>query len=197
MLEHLFGSNTRIKLLQLFLNNAEKEYFVRELTRLLNAQINAIRRELQNLEDMGLIEVIEIDKDGDPQNRKFYRTNPKFLLLPELKNIIQKSQFIMERKFADSLQKIGDVHFLALTGSFVGEANIPTDILIVGHIEQGKLKLKLKNFEENFKREINYTLMEPEEFNYRRNVADRFLYSILDSKKIVIIDRIMNTNVLE
>jgi len=190
MLEQLFGSYTRMKLLQLFLSNPEEKYFVRELTRILDSQINAIRRELENLSDFGII--ILVEDDGEDANRKFYQTNSKFVLFPELKSIFQKSQFLLEKKFANALKKAGKIYYLALTGSFVGDKNIPIDLLMVGNMNKKKFLKILKSFEKDLHREINYTLLDKEEFNYRRSVADRFLYSILDADKIVLVDEIFN-----
>jgi hypothetical protein len=48
-LKALFSSQTRVKLLSVFLLHPEEEYFIRQLTRLLGEQINSIRRELENL----------------------------------------------------------------------------------------------------------------------------------------------------
>ncbi|MBD3360044.1 MAG: hypothetical protein GF365_05060 [Candidatus Buchananbacteria bacterium] len=194
MLEQLFGSQTRVKLLQLFLNNPEDKYYVRELTRVLNSQINAVRRELQNLETMEIIRVVTDEDDNAQKSRqKFYQSNVKFILYPELKSIIQKSQFLLNKKFANSLKKAGKLYYLALTGFFVGDKDAPIDILVVGRFKKKSVERILKNFEKNFRREINYTILDKEEFDYRRSVADRFLYSILDSEKIVMIDEVMNT----
>jgi len=190
MLEQLFGSQTRIKLLHVFLSNPEEKYFVRELTRALDSQINAVRRELENLEDLGIIMIVE--EGEEKSRRKFYQSNSKFVLFPELKSIFQKSQFLLEKKFAKAMKRIGKIYYLALTGSFVGDKNIPIDVLVVGRINKNKFLKILKGFEKDLKREINYTLLEKEEFNYRRSVADRFLYSILDADKIVLIDEIFN-----
>jgi len=190
MLEQLFGSHTRMKLLQLFLSNPEEKYFVRELTRMLDSQINAIRRELENLSDLGIIFLVESNESE--ANRKFYQSNTKFVLFPELKSIFQKSQFLLEKKFAKALKKIGKIYYLALMGTFVGDKNIPTDLLIVGNINKKKFAKVLKSFEKELRREINYTLLDKEEFDYRRSVADRFLYSLLDAEKIVMVDEIFN-----
>ena len=63
MLEQLFSSKTRVKLLKRFLNQKEdKDYFIRELTRVLGEHLNSIRRELTNLEDLGLVLSQEKDK---------------------------------------------------------------------------------------------------------------------------------------
>ncbi len=190
MLEQLFGSQTRMKLLHLFLSNPEEKYFVRELTRMLDSQINAIRRELENLEELGII--ILVEDNLEEGKRKFYQSNTKFVLYPELKSIFQKSQFLLEKKFAKALRKAGKINYLALTGTFVGDKNIPIDLLIVGNLQKKKFIKILKSFERDLRREINYTLLDKEEFDYRRSVADRFLYSILDADKVVLIDEIFN-----
>lgn len=196
MLEQLFGSQTRSKLLQVFLTNPETKYYVRELTRALNSQINAVRRELQNLEDLEIIKVIEDEKGSEAHNadskRKFYQVNPKFIIFPELKSIFQKAQFLLEKNFARELKKSGNVHYLALSGFFVGDKESPIDMLVVGNLEKRSFDKVLKNFEKDFRREINYTFLNKEEFDYRRSVADKFLYSILDANKIVLIDEIFN-----
>jgi predicted transcriptional regulator len=192
MLEQLFGSQTRVRLLQIFLSNPEEKYFVRELTRNLNSQINAIRRELENLEDLGAVKVVEETGEHKSQKKKFYQSNIDFILYHELKSIFQKAQFLLEKKFAKAVMKIGKVHFLALTGTFVGKKDVPIDIIAVGTMSKKKFAKLIKDFQKNLKRELNYTLLDREEFNYRRSVADRFLYNILDSDKIVLIDEIFN-----
>jgi len=192
MLEQLFGSQTRVRLLQIFLSNPEEKYFVRELTRNLNSQINAIRRELENLEELGAIRIVEEKGEQKQQKKKFYQSNLDFILHHELKSIFQKAQFLLEKKFAKAVSKIGKVYYLALTGSFVGKKDVPIDIIAVGTLSKKKFAKLIKEFQKNLKRELNYTLLDKEEFNYRRNVADRFLYNILDSDKIVLIDEIFN-----
>jgi predicted transcriptional regulator len=194
MLEQLFGSQTRVKLLHVFLNNPEKAYFVRELTRMLGSQINAVRRELENLETIGLIKVVIQEEDVKSSSKmKYFQAVPDFLFYTELKNLIRKNQFTLEQEFSTALQKIGDIRYLALTGKFVGLESVKTDLLLVGDIDKDKFKKLLTIYEKKFNKEINFTLMTVEEFSYRRNVADKFLYSILDNKKIVMIDSLINT----
>ena len=82
MLEQLFGSRTRIKLLRLFLGNPEREYFVRELTRLIDERINSVRRELANLESIGLVKSLSKDK------KRFYQVNDKSPVFEEMRALI-------------------------------------------------------------------------------------------------------------
>ena len=69
MLKKIFGSGARVKLLQQFLLNKDEEFYIRELTRILDEQINSLRRELENLEKIGLL------KSSERNRKKYYRIN--------------------------------------------------------------------------------------------------------------------------
>ncbi|MFH1047844.1 MAG: hypothetical protein V1738_06085 [Patescibacteria group bacterium] len=193
MLDQLFGSKTRVRLLRLFLANQDESYFVRQLTRKIDAQINAVRNELDNLVSMGVVkEVNESDlKSGtgkSAQQRKYYRINTEAVLYPELRALFSKSGVLLEKEFVLKLSRAGKVHYLALMGHFVGESGAPTDIFIVGNLQKDKLSLAVKSFEQAIGREINYTIFTPTEYRYRKDLTDRFLYGILECRKIAVVD---------
>lgn len=203
MLEQLFGSKTRVRLLRLFLRDPQAAYFVRELSRKLGAQINAIRNELGNLEKMGLIAEAEgpaaeaelerkVKRARGKRStmRRYYRLNTDALLYPELRALFMKAQVLLEKDFVRRLTDAGSISYMALTGFFVGEAQAATDILIVGRISKDRTTALIRGFEREVGRELNYTVMTPQEYKYRRDVTDRFLFSILDAKKIVVIDMV-------
>lgn len=203
-LEQLFGSKTRLKLLKLFLNNPDKFYYVREITRETNTRINSIRRELENLQNLGLIIELTSKPKEIAQNKlgknkmnqgrlgkKYFKVNTDFLLYQELKSLLLKSQLLLEKNLIKGIQKLGSVCYLVLTGFFVGQKNARTDILMVGKLNRRRLRALIKNFEKDFDREINYTVLSKREFIYRKDITDRFLYDILENKKLVIIDNLM------
>lgn len=186
MLEQLFGSKTRVRLLRLFLHNPEQAFFVRQLSRKIGAQINGVRNELDNLVQLGIISVA-----GTPhQQKKFYGINSASLLYPELRELFVKARAMCEKDFVHKIGQTGTVSYLLLTGFFVGLAGGPTDIFVVGRVNRDKLAAVIRVFEREVGRELNYTIMTPQEFKYRRDVTDRFLYSILESKKIVVVDEL-------
>ena len=184
MLEQLFGSRTRVKLLRIFLINPDTDYFVRELTRKIRERINSVRRELENLEKMGLI----VAHEG--KQKKYYRVDPNFILYPELRSLILKSQMTVERNLGKKIQQVGQISFLVLTGIFTGMEDIPTDILVVGKVNRTKLKRLVAKFQKDLDKKIRYTVMSRKEFEYRNDLTDKFLYSILENKKIVLTDKI-------
>jgi DNA-binding transcriptional ArsR family regulator len=197
MIEQLFGSKTRVHLLRLFLANQGEAYFVRELTRKIGAQINAVRNELDNLVKMGIVEVVvdngtveaPDDKGRSAQQRKYYRVNTESVLYPELRALFAKAGILLEKDFVQKLEKAGTLNYLALLGHFVGEAEAPTDVFIVGNLSRTKLASAVKNFEKGIGKEINYTVLTAVEFRTRKDLTDRFLYSILDSNKVVVVDK--------
>ena len=72
MIEQLFGSKTRVKLLQLFYSNTNRSYYVREITRKIDEQINSVRRELSNLLSIGII------TSDNTNNKLYYEVNQKY-----------------------------------------------------------------------------------------------------------------------
>lgn len=218
MLNKLFGSNTRAKLIRQFLFNPEKGFYIRQLARDLDLQVNSVRRELENLEGLGLLSSDMADPKNDrdegeycfngiksqkkakkttasekpkgTQEKKYFKANQDFPAFEDLKSLIMKSQILHKDRLSKDLLKVCKPKLLVLTGSFVGRPDIGVDVFIVGRISKEKLKPIIKRLEDDLGREVDFTLMEPTEFKYRREIADMFLYSVLEDKKIVVIDEI-------
>lgn len=195
-LEQLFGSKTRSQLIRLFLENPDQSFFIRQITRILNSQIHSVRRELLNLQDLGLIKVV-VPKDVEQEesqpglrSKKYYQVNKDFLLFRELKNLIEKANLLVQKDMIEKLKSTGDIKLMLLTGMFVHHKNMPTDMLIVGDVDAKKIKHIIEEYEKNINDVIRYTLMDEKEFNYRKEITDKFLYDILINRYIVIIDKI-------
>ncbi len=186
-IEQLFGSRTRARLLTLFLENSDRAFYVRELTRRIDAQLNAVRRELKNLVDVGVVLEVEgkiIPTEG--KEKKFYRANMEFPLFEDLRGVMRKAAVLMNREIVRVLREKGDIDLILLTGRFVDATNVPTDLLIVGTIDPEHLATAIREFERDIAREVNFTSMPKEEFLYRKDVGDRFLATILDAKRVVL-----------
>lgn len=203
MLEQLFGSRTRVKLLSLFLRYPRDPMFVRELTRKIDTQINAVRRELSNLVKLGLIVEIESTEEADPEElgtkktfgvkRKYYMTNSDFPLLPEMTSLIIKAQLMLEKRLDQDIQEYGDVRYLAFLGMFIGKPKAPVDIFIVAdRFDSERLREALQDMEHDLGTEINFSVMSPDEFAYRKEMTDKFLYAILEAPKNVVVDKLHN-----
>lgn len=183
MLKRLFTSTTRVKLLTIFLLNPEQEFFIRELTRELNEQINSIRRELDNLKGLGLL------KTKEKNRKKYYIINKNFSLYPELKAIILKSMSNKD-EISKKISSMGDVDVLIFSGLFVNKDTL-IDLLIVGQLDKEKLEEYLST-ELDTSRPIRFSIMSSDDFLYRKQCKDKFLTELLESP-----DNIVSINRLE
>lgn len=171
-LEKIFGSRTRIKVITLFTVGVKRPYYVREIARIVNERLNAVRRELEILRKVGMLTTRE-DK-----HRKYYTLNPTFVIAGELTSIMQKiGPGIQDVLFKD-IERLGDIKYFCLSGYFTGAAHSPTDILIVGTVHEQRLQQFVAKIEQQLNREITYTPMTENEYKYRRNFNDLFLRQI-------------------
>lgn len=184
-IEQLFGSKTRFCLLKNFCANPEKEFFVRELARLTNNQLNAVRREILNLATLGIL------KEGENKDRKkrFYRLNTNFVLFNEINALLSKSDLLAEKRLVDFIGTLGNLELCFLTGSLVGEKDGVCDLLIVGKINRGALSAAIAEFEREAERTVIYAIFSPEEYQQRKSLTDKFLFNILEGKKIIVADK--------
>lgn len=208
MIEQLFGSKARLKILKLFLLHPEKRFYIRQVARDLKLQLNSVRRELENLEKFGILfssliaaadqeQAATIRKRGKRKSavkpkhgRRYYQANQEFVLFDEIKALIVKAQILYEKDFINKLLKEGRPKLLILSGLFVNNHNSLVDLLVVGKYRKQRLAKIIKELENQLGKEINYTYLNLSEFNYRRNITDVFLYNILEGRKIVVFDEI-------
>ncbi|MCK5416117.1 helix-turn-helix transcriptional regulator [Candidatus Parcubacteria bacterium] len=218
MLGKLFGSRARIRILKLFLNNIDGRFYVRQISRDLDLQLNSVRRELENLTDFGLLKIdLEIreeenldeininqkkkvkkgkgiktslrTKDGRLK-KKYFMVNKNFVLFDEIKTLIMKSQAMYENDIIKKILNFSSPKIFILTGFFVNNPDSDVDMLLVGRINKTKILQVISDFEKEINREINFTILTEEEFIYRRDITDVFLYDILGGKNITVIDEI-------
>lgn len=190
MIDQLFGSKTRVKLLQLFYSNPNRSFYVREITRKIDEQINSVRRELSNLLSIGII------SSDTNNNRLYYEVNQSFEYYEPLRQIfgggIKAAGAAQADVVSDELQdlkQLGNVELVIYSGQFTRDESSGVDILFVGDINQTQLSKYVEELEAKESKELRYAVMAPQEFAYRQKVNDRFLTLLLSSKKQIVLDR--------
>ncbi len=196
MIEQLFGSKTRVKLLQLFYSNPNRSFYVREITRKIDEQINSVRRELANLLSIGII------ASDNTNNRLYYEVNQSYEFYKPLLAVFgqgaaDKTTAPSKKKTSSSpvnterekLKSLGNVEVALYTGQFTRDESSGIDFLIIGDINQHALQKFITELEAQEGKEIRYTVMPAKEFNYRRQIKDRFIDSVLGAKKQILIDK--------
>ena len=191
MLENLFGSKTRVAVLRAFFRSPENPLYVRELTRAIGAQINAVRRELDTLVDMGLLRITADGPAKESAQKKFYSLVPTHPLYLELYDLVMKGDVVAHESLGrDIAQHGGSIVYLGMSGVFTGDKQAPTDMLIVGKLREQSIARRIGEYEKKIGASIRYTLMNEEEFFDRRHMMDKFLYGFFESKLEVVVDTV-------
>ena len=194
MIDTLFGSKTRVKLLHLFLNNSNQSFYVREITRKIDEQINSVRRELSNMVEVGIITSESAD------NKLYYQVNQRYDYYVPLKAIFGdvrnddklvpiQSNTNTVKDYASLFQAVTGLRIVIFSGVLVHGSTSSIDILLVGNIIPSKLKASIRHVEKVEGREVNYTVLPYEEFYYRLSIRDKFITEILNNKHSVVVDR--------
>jgi len=182
-LKAILVSKVRVKLLMVFFSNANEIFYVRQLVRMTNEEINAVRRELENLLEFGLLQK---EQRG---NRLYYFLNPKSLYFEDLLSIICKStdlgaELIRLRPKLGKIKAIfWDLRF-ALKQPFSSDK---IDIVIIADVVMPEITKLIADTQKSMKREINYTVMDINEYEYRKSKRDPFVIGCLMMAKIMII----------
>ena len=213
MIEQLFGSKTRVKLLQLFYSNPNRAFYVREITRKIDEQINSVRRELSNLLSIGII------TSDATQNRLYYEVNQDYEHYRPLAQIFggmaaeeepastsektakketkkaaapapakPKADVSAEHPMAKSIRSLGRVDLALLSGQFTRDDSAGIDVLIVGNVNTTKADKFMADLEKAENKELRYTVLPLDNYQYRVQINDRFINNVLGAKKQVIIN---------
>lgn len=188
MIEQLFGSKTRVKLLQLFLANPGRSFYVRELTRKIDEQINSVRRELSNLLGIGII------KSDSVNNKLYYEVNQGYKHFKALQSIFsveipqQDVSSASQHDLLKRLQQVGSLDIVIASGILVGQDNREVDLLLVGSVNKQKLEKLMATIELEEGGPVHYAVLSEKEFKYRLDIKDRFIITLLSRRHIVLND---------
>lgn len=194
MIEALFGSKTRVKLLHLFFNHPGESFYVREITRKIDEQINSVRRELSNMMVIGIVTCDSSD------NKLYYGVNQRYKYYVPLRAIFSENQVnddamsgvnskMSVNDYKSVLSEIPGVRIAIFSGVLCPGSNASVDVIMAGdNLSASKTRSFIKMIEKHEARDINYTVLSYEDFYYRLSVKDKFISEILNDKHHVAVD---------
>lgn len=185
ILENLFGSKEKTRLLRFFLQNPEQEYDSKEVMR--RNMLNKIkgRKELENLKKLKFI--AERKKKG----KNYYILNQDFIFYPELKNLVAKDNIYPKSRNLDKIKHLGNMKLAVVSGAFINYSKSKADMILVGDdVSRSRLKNLMSALEAELGKEIDFVLMNGEEFKYRLNMLDKFILEFLEGPHEEIINKI-------
>jgi predicted nucleotidyltransferase len=183
MLERLFTSRVRVRLLILFLTHPGEAFYIRQIVRLTGETYNNVRQELQNLAQLGLI------LSERRANATYYQANVQHLLFPELKRIVLKTEAVGDR-LREALTGLRDIRVAFIYGSTAKGTESPSsdvDLMVIGEVDLDALDRAIDSIEEEIGRTVNYTLFRVEEWQKRVAQGHSFLTDVLTHDKIFVI----------
>jgi uncharacterized protein len=184
LLEDIIISRVRVKILSLFLTHPGMIFHVRDIVRRVDEEINAVRRELAHMEDAGMV------AKEQRANRLFYNFRKDYPLYFDLLELVAKTTNL-GMDIIKNRQKLGRLKFAMISGRYVRgmtkKSTNDVDLLIVGSVVLPELSQMVKAEEARREREINYTVMTEEEFEFRKRRRDPFVVSILEGSRVMVV----------
>jgi hypothetical protein len=185
ILEVLFGSKERARLLRFFLQNPDAEYDFPDIVRRNMLKGANVKRELVILKNIKFI--IQRSRKG----KLSYQLNQSFNFYPELKLLIAKSNVYPQCKSIARIGKIGNIKLAVISGVFISYPKSKADMIIVGDaVSKARLNNLMEALEAEIGKEINFALMTSEEFKYRLNMLDKFILEFLEGPHEEVINKI-------
>lgn len=173
----------------MFYSNPNRSFYVREITRKIDEQINSVRRELANLLNVGII------SSETNNNRLYYEVNQKYEYYKPLQQIFGNAPITAATTDEETpdektlLKALGNVELILFTGQFTRDERSGIDILIVGDVNQTQVSKYVNGLEASEGKELKYVTLTPGEYQYRTEVNDRFLTMVMQSKTQIIVDK--------
>lgn len=183
VLKRLISSRVRVQLLAIFLLRPDEAYHIRALASEVEAQYNAVWKELRNLEEAGLLQ------SESTAGRKVYRLNPDFPILSELRQILLKTVSVGDL-VRNALSGMSGIEAAFIFGSFA-EGGIDfesdLDLMILGEVDVALISPVVEEIEKRLSREVNYILFTKEEWESRLAKGDPLASNIRRAPKVMLI----------
>jgi len=183
MIEKIFGSRIRAKILGWFFTHPEESFFVRQIATILREDPTNLSREMSKLENLGILTSKKIG------NTKHFQANPHCAFFRELKGLVLKTAGVAGQ-IKVALERLTGVQFAFIYGSYAkGEekAHSDVDLMIIGDVDLNQLDPLASSLEKRLGREVNYLLFSQVEFQAKKRAKDGFLMDVLGEVKIMVI----------
>ncbi len=183
MLNKILVSEVRVNILKLLLLNPNRAFHIRAIVRQVGAEINAVRRELDNLFEINLV------TRRQSSNKIFYQIETQHPFYSDLLSLVAKEEGVGAAIIKNE-RRIGVIDYAVLSLAFLRgrkSTALDVDLFIVGVINLDVIQNIVKEEEGKINREINYSVMTMEEFMSRKRTNDPFIYRVLTQSRTMLV----------
>lgn len=198
LLAKLLGGQERVKIMRFFLHHDDLSVSLHDLSEKTKSKNSIVRKELTALVSIGFLEkkksrsvIYGGKKDGSIKETVGFKLNTNFPHNQALKDLLFDFELLDKRELAGRFKLIGRIKLFLVSGVFIGNTKSRVDILIVGEaIKRPKAEKIFEQLSAELGREVIYSIMDVEEYEYRYKMYDKFVRDILDMPHEKIIDKI-------
>jgi hypothetical protein len=201
LLARLLNGIERVKIMRFFLHHEEQTVSLADISEKTKSKSVFARKELSLLTSIGFIEkkrtktVVTIGTGkkttSKVQEVNGYKLNPLFPHNKALKELLFDFQAIDKRELASRFKIIGRLKLFITAGVFIGDMKSRVDVLIVGEsINRQKAEKIFEQLTAELGREVIYSIMDVEEFEYRFKMYDKFVRDIMEMEHETVIDKL-------
>lgn len=192
-LNNIFGGQTRVRVMRLFLLNPDRAYEKKDVIAATHEKATEVERAVSSLEKAGLIKRRRYLREGKKSKTKVngWTLNASFLYLTQLRNLLVNGILLKSHDVVRRLSRAGTLKLVVLAGIFIQDWENRVDLLIVGDkLKRGLLERIIHSMEGEIGRELRYSILDSADFQYRMNVGDHLVRDVFDYQHQTILDRL-------
>ena len=181
-LSRLLSSRVKAEVFRLLFGPGVTELHVREIARRAGLSDATIRQELKVLKDLGLV------RARPNGNRTYYSADPDHPLHPEIRNIVLKTNGLVDpirEALTGENVRVAFIFGSVAEGSEGARSDV--DLMVIGSVSLRKLSELLASVETRIGREINPHVLTPRDFASRQYKKEHFVSSVLKSPRLFVI----------
>ena len=201
LLARLLGGIEKVKIMRLFLHHEDSVLSLQDVVLKTKSKSLLVRKELASLVTIGFLEkkrskmVVTLGSGRKISSKvkevNGYRINPLFPHNQALKDLLFDFKSVDKRELAARFKSVGRIKLFITSGVFIGDEKSRVDIFIVGEaINRAKAEKILEVLTAELGREVIYSIMDVEEYEYRYKMYDKFVRDIIEMDHEKVIDKL-------
>ena len=187
---------------KLFLYNQDLFFSLADITKRTKVRTALAKRELELLNEVGLVSVKKLVIPDPATDRKKKKTktmtksqvwslNPDFFYLDHLRAMFNADFLANNNELAERFKNCGKIKLIILSGLFMPDGGTRADLLIVGDdLRRGAIEGIISTIESELGRELVYAILETRDYHYRFQTSDRFVRDIMDYPHRRLVDKL-------
>jgi len=191
-LAKLFGGQARVKIMRLFLLNNNSNFEIEEIVSRSRVMKANVRKEVNALSAMGFIKqkmVVHEGARGAKKKVPAWQLDITFPYINSIRDLLVDPSLLLREDLPIRFKQVGKVKLMIVSGIFIGSDKSRVDILIVGDkLKKNIIQQIIKGLESEIGKELDYVVLDSEEFKYRIDMYDKLVCDIIDLPHEKIID---------